>query len=428
VVARNIDDRKEETEDLVKGQSVSQYLYPIRLQPQIVYPDVLPLIRGSSSASETAFSAIPGIVEMVVQRMGDGALPADNPFTEVLGSNIYASAACNSPDLDRDVYLFKQEYDAVLVAEKQLAFEIPQLVNILATEIQWVVKEGLPFLSEQGIASAVQEINTDSEIIAQTVPDTDASISGLGVAQELMAPVTAWSEQQKSEFSATDPRRIVSSVGQRQAHPLLGDSKIVQTMMMVSEAINLAVNIVSHITTFLAGAAWAAFESGPAGALAAVAASMMIGVLAVQFMGPVGAIGAIAVAVLSFGLNYWMSMKKWHDYIKKLRKERDKIRKTMEQIVYEVRSRVAEERESVAAAMTRFRLVMAEMVERTKRGELLIGVLSCDCKGRMILNFSVDERFTRPSSGNSVGSTSGVRAVAIGALVGAAALMLGGKG
>ena len=59
----------------------------------------------------------------------------------------------------------------------------------------------------------------------------------------------------------------------------------------------------------------------------------------------------------------------------------------MAEMVERVNTELKDQRQSLLATMVSFRSLIGEMVAKNIQGEYVVGFMSCDCNGNMLLNY-----------------------------------------
>jgi len=370
---------------------MSSYLYPMRLQPQIIYPDVEPIFAEAPDEFESNFRKLPVIGELLMQQMAAGKLSKPNPFSDLL-PDIFIGRPYDDEALDIEIYTFKSEWDRILSAERKITFATPQLSDILATEISYVRDNNFPFLDPSKREVYQQELLVAARVMLRAYGERGfrglRGLRGLG-AEMTTADIAAATAAANSIGPQNLPTGSVAY-----------NDPFMQVFQQLSPYIQLAFAAISEVITGTTSVAVAAATGiavidtisasittaiNSAGGL--VAATAMGQVFTMTLMAAIKVILAIMSCV-----SKWNMMK---DQLRALIKASGQIRDAFHEVALKIVEATQAARDNTDAAMANFRLVMAEMIARILRGERILGLINCNADRTMWISLGVDPRSLR---------------------------------
>lgn len=366
---------------------MSSYLYPMRLQPQIIYPDVEPLFVEAPDNDERRFKALPVITELLMQQLASKKVSKPNPFSDLLPGD-FEDRPYNDEDLDREIYKFKAEWDRILVREKVLSFVTPQLRDILAAEIEYAKENGYPLLDP--VNKEVDQEALFRAARAMLRIYEGRGFRGLG------------EEGGTTEADLQAAANAAASFGSQSipAGPLPTNDSFVNVMQQLSPYMEFAVKVVAEILT-----AFVSVASQVAGGVSigtAIATSMSAAFTAIESLSYTFAttqvFSMVVMAAVKICLKIMECVSKWgmmRAQLRALCEAASKVRDAFNEITEKIVEATRESREKTDLALAEFRAVMGEMIARVQRGERILGFVNCNPDGTIWLAFGVDPRYVR---------------------------------
>ena len=378
----------------------------MRLQPQIVYPDVEPTPSEPLDGYESSFRVLPVICELLMQQLAAGKIAKPNIFSDLMPGD-FVGRPYDDEALDREVYAFKNEWDRVLFGEGKVTFETPQLRDILASEIEYAKSSGYPLLDSSKSGVSADELFKAAQVLLRVYEGRGfrgvgrlGQAGGLTTADLQAASAAAASVSNQNLPSGPAPTNDSFAAVMQQMSPYMELAfKILAELMagtisVVSQVANGA-SLASALATSSAGAAATlnsmAATGGQAFNVFGVDLLLPTAMDMQMFMVTVQVLMESILAIMKCAAN-WTAMRQ---QLRALIKASSQIRESFDEIARQITEATQETVVKTDLAMAQFRAVMGEMIARIQNGEHIIGFLNCNADGSMWVTFGVDSRFLR---------------------------------
>jgi hypothetical protein len=360
----------------------------MRLQPQIIYPDVEPSFHEPPDDYETNFKRLPVVCELLMQQMAGNKLTKPNPFAALMPGD-FEGRPYDSEDIDREIYVFKSEWDRILFSESKVAFVTPQLKDILASEIDYIKQNNFPLLDSTRRAVDQEELFRAARAMLRIYQGR--GFRGLG---QTPAGMTTDDLRAAADAAAsTAPKNLPGGA-------LPANDSFISVMQQLSPFFDVAFKVLAELLTAVISVASQVANGVALGA--AIATSTMTALQAIETFGVSWASMQVATmtvqALVQFVIQIMKCVAKWSmmkDQLRALVRAAGQIRDAFNEITTKIVEATKTSMDETDTAMANFRLVMSEMVARIQRGEHILGFLNCNADGSLWISFGVDPRYFR---------------------------------